>query len=126
MIDLNELITSAFSTIESTIPGAVVNGRLVKYEAVYNRTTSKYDKTESDSQSIKCVFDYSEEAFRTAENSDTIIAKILVFGYLAKPVSMFDEVILSLSDGDVVYKTDKLRKVNVGESSALHTFIITR
>lgn len=126
MIDLNRLITETFGTIENVIPDAVINGRLVKYDKVYDRSTAKYVNTQIDTQDIKCVFDYSDEIFRIAENSDSIVSKIHVFGLLPKPVEMFDEVILEMDNGDEVYKTEQLRKINIGESSVLHTFVITR
>lgn len=125
MIDLNGLVKQAFETIESTIPDAIVQGRLVKYEKTYNRSTSMYEFTESESQNVKCVFENSEEMFRTSENTDTIISKIHVFGLLPKPVDMFDELQLTIDSQIQKFKTEKLRKINIGESSVLHTFIIT-
>jgi len=126
MIDLNGLIQETFGTIEQVIPDAIVHGKLVKYDKVYNRDTAKYENTISDYQDVKCVFDSIEDLYRTSENSDSIVSKIHVFGYLSKSVDLFDEMILTLSEGEVSYKTDKLRKINVGESAALHTFVITR
>lgn len=126
MIDLNDLISETFGTIESVIPDAIVTGRLVKYDKVYNRDTLKYELIEVDTQDIKCVFDSIEESFRTSEHSDAVESKIHVFGLLEKPVSMFDEMILNMSTGDKEFKTDKLKQINVGESSVLHTFLITR
>lgn len=125
MINLNSLIKDAFSTIEQTIPDAIIYGRLVKYDKVYDRDTAKYVSTEVDAQPVKCVFENSDEMFRTSENTNTIISKIHVFGLLPKPVDMFDELQLTTESGVETYKTEKLRKINVGESSVLHTFIIT-
>lgn len=126
MIDLNALISETFGTIEDIIPDAVIKGRLVKYDNVYNRATATYSKTETNSQEIKAVFDEIEELYRTAENSDAIVSKIHVFGLLDNPVELFDDLVLSLSTGDQTYKTEQLKQINVGESSVLHTFIITR
>lgn len=136
MIDLNDLISETFETIERVIPDAVVKGRLVKYDKVYNRDTLKYEQIEVDRQDIKCVFDTIEESFRTAEHSDTIISKIHVFGLLEKPVEMFDEMSIGYYVQDwysfffdpypTAFKTDKLKQINVGTSTVLHTFLITR
>jgi len=125
MIDLNALIQQAFGVIEDTIPQALVYGRLVKYDKTYNRTTSVYEFVESDSQDVKGVFDYEEEMYRVSENSNSVISKIHLFGLLSKPVGMFDELQLNIDSEIVKYKTEELRKINVGESSVLHTFMIS-
>jgi len=126
MIDLNALISQTFGTIESVIPDAIIYGELVKLEKVYDRNTATYITSITERQSVKCVFDHIEESFRIAENSDSIISKIHVFGLLPKPVELFDELILTMDGLETTYKTEQLRKINVGESSVLHTFIITR
>ncbi len=125
-VDLDGLINSAFNTIEEIIPDAIVQGELVKYEKVYNRETAQYDENVVDRQAVRCVFDDIEESFRISENSNTFISKIHVFGFLEKQVEMFDELQLTMDSGLVTYKTAELTQVNIGKSTALHTFIITR
>ena len=126
MIDLNSLINQTFGKIQEVVPDVIVQGELVKYDKVYDRNTATYSNQIIDQQSVRCVFDSTEEFFRTAEHSDSIVSKIHVFGYLLKPVDLFDELTLQLSQGPVTYKTDKLKQINIGESSALHTFLVTR
>jgi hypothetical protein len=124
-VNINSLVNQAFATIEQVMPDAIVQGRLVKYDSVYDRDTAKYANTESDSQDVKCVFDESEEYFRISENSNTTTIKIHVFGLLDKTVDMFDELELTLKSGVKKYKTSELTSINVGTSAVLHTFIIT-
>lgn len=125
-INLNALIKDAFNTIESIIPDAIVYGRLIKYTSTYNRATAQYDKVETARQSVRCVFDEIEESYRIAENSNTVVSKIHIFGLLDNTVDMFDVLELDIGTSVVTYRTAELTQINIGSSTALHTFIITR